>query len=222
MKFEPVFQESLYFSMMMFNTQTFIRFVTKSNLFMSEFHNILTKVLANKQMSISSLARELKKKGHDQHRLILTGYLRALHEMGYLEEIDIPPSKVYIVRSGMNRDVYGIVKEHLKDIDISERLEVAVFILNSLFHRPCFKFELELLGIEAHKTETVKESKDARLKEHRTAVTRIKIPIDDPAFEMSGDSRDIQLRGTKLMIDIINDLIDLDGLKAKYQQTKLA
>jgi len=189
---------------------------------MSEFYYTLLKILANKQMSISSIARELKKSGYDQHRLILTGYLRALDDTGYLEEIDIPPSKVYVLKPGMKRDVYNIVKEHLLDIDISERLEIAVFILTSLFHRPCFKFELELLGIEARKTETVKESKDARLKEHRTAVTRIKIPLEDPAYEMNGDSSDIQLRGNKVLIDIINDLIDLDGLKAKFQQTKLA
>lgn len=207
---------------MMFNTQTFIRFVTKSNLFMSEYYNILTKVMANKQMSISSIARELKKNGYDQHRLILTGYLRALHETGYMEEIDIPPSKVYVLKSGMKRDVYSIVKEHLKDIDLSERLGIAVFILTSLFHRPSFKYELELLGIEARKTETVKESKDAHLNEHRTAVTRIKIPADDAAFEMNGDTSEIQLRGNKVLIDIIKDLIDLDGLKAKSQQTKLA
>jgi len=49
-----------------------------------------------------------------------------------------------------------------------------VFILNSLFMRPCFKYELELLGIEAQKTKTVKESKDSKLKEYRAAVTRIK------------------------------------------------
>ena len=147
---------------MMFDTQTFIRFVIKSNLFMSEYYNILTKVMANKQMSISSIARELKKNGYDQHRLILTGYLRALHETGYVEEIDIPPSKVYVLKPGMKRDIYSIVKEHLKDIDISERLGIAVFILTSLFHRPSFKYELELLGIEARKTETIKESKDAR------------------------------------------------------------
>ena len=208
--------------MMMFNTQTFIRFVIKSNLFMSEYYNILTKVMANKQMSISSIARELKKNGYDQHRLILTGYLRALHETGYMEEIDIPPSKVYVLKPGMKRDVYSIVKEHLKDIDISERLGIAVFILSSLFHRPSFKYELELLGIEARKTETVKESKDALLNEHRMAVTRIKIPVDDPAFEMNGDTTEIQLLGNKVLIDIIKDLIDLDGLKAKSQQTKLA
>src|SRR5665811_480782 len=140
--------------------------------------------------SISSIARELKKNGYDQHRLIVTGYLRALHDVGHVEEMDIPPSKVYIFKSGIKRDVYTILKEHLKDIDISERLEIAVFILSSLFHRPCFKYELELLGIEARKTETVRESKDARLKEHRTAVTRLKIPSDDTAFELIGDHKD--------------------------------
>jgi len=189
---------------------------------MSEFYNILTKILANRQMSISSIARELKKSGYDQHRLIITGYLRALNDIGYLEEIDIPPSKVYIFKAGMKRDVYNIVKEHLGDIDISERLEIAVFILSSLFHRPCFRYELELLGIEGRKTENVRESKDARIKEHRTSVTRIKIPPDDPAFEMGGDYSNIQVRGNKVLIDIINDLLDLDGLKAKFQQTKLA
>ncbi|MCX9083787.1 MAG: hypothetical protein OIN87_03190 [Candidatus Methanoperedens sp.] len=192
---------------------------------MSEYYHILTKIMANRQLSISSIARELKKNGYDQHRLILTGYLRALHDVGYMDEIDIPPSKVYISKAGMKRDVYTILKDHLKDIDISERLEIAVFVLSSLFHRPCFKCELELLGIEARKTETVRESKDGRLKEHRTAVTRIKIPVDDMAFELNMDRMDksnVLFRGNKVLIDILNDLIDLDGLKAKSQQMKLA
>jgi hypothetical protein len=192
---------------------------------MSEYYHILNKIMVNKQMSISSIARELKKNGYDQHRLILTGYLRALHDVGYMEEIDIPPSKVYISKAGMKRDVYIILKEHLKDIDISERLEIALYILSSLFHRPCFRYELELLGIEARKTETVRESKDARLKEHRTAVTRIKIPADDLAFELNMDRIDqtnVSFRGNKVLIDILNELIDLDGLKAKSQQMRLA
>lgn len=180
--------------------------------------------MANKQLSISSIARELKKNGYDQHRLILTGYLRALHDVGHLEEIDIPPSKVYVFKAGMKRDVYNILKEHLKDVDLSERLEIAVYVLSTLFHRPCFKYELELLGIEARKTETIRESKDARLKEHRTAVTRIKIPVDDPAFELVEghvDKIQVLMLRNKVLIDIVNELIDLDGLKAKSQQMKL-
>ncbi len=187
-----------------------------------QFYDILTGILMHKQLSISSIARELKKNGYDQHRLILTGYLRALRDMGFLDEIDIPPSKVYTLKAVMKRDIYSIIKEHLKDIDASYKLEVAVFILSSLFHRPCFNYELSLLGIEAQRTKTVKESKNLNLKEHRATVTRIKIPQDDPAFEISMDDSDVLLHGNEVLIDIINDLIDLDGLKAKYQQTKLA
>jgi len=179
-------------------------------------------MLAHQQMSIGRIARELKKTGYDQHRLILTGYLRALQDTGCLEEIDIPPSKVYTLKAGVKKDIYSIVKEHLKDIDASERLEISVFILASLFHRPCFKYELGLLGIEAQRTKNVKESRDSRLKEHRAAVTRIKIPQDDPAFEFSGDDSQVLARGNEILIDIINELIDLEGLKAKFQQTKLA
>jgi len=189
---------------------------------MSEFYDALTGILARKQMSISSIARELKKTGYDYHRLIITGYLRALHDMGHLDEIDIPPSIVYTLKTSAKRDIYTIVKEHLKYFDAPERLEIAVFILSSLFRRPCFKHELELLGIEPRKTDKVKESKDSRLKEHRAAVTRIKIPHDDPAYELSGGDSNVQLKGNEVLIDIISELMDLDGLKAKYQQTKLA
>lgn len=189
---------------------------------MSEFYNTLAGVLANKQMSISSIARELKKNGYDQHRLILTGYLRALHDMGYLDEIDIPPSIVYTFKANPKRDIYGIVKDHLKNIDMPDRLDIAVFILSSLFHRPCFKYELELLGIEGRKTENIRESKDIRLKEHRASVTRIKLPPEDTAFEIKGENKNLLEKGNDVLIDIINELIDLDGLKAKFQQTKLA
>lgn len=189
---------------------------------MPQFYNIITEMLAHQQMSISRIARELKKNGYDQHRLILTGYLRALHDIGHLEEMDIPPSKVYALKPRLKRNIYTIVKEHLEDIDTSERLEVAVFVLSSLFHRPCFKYELELLGIEARKTGNVKESKDERLKEYRAEITRIKIPNNEPAFEISESNSNMLLRGNEVMTGIINELIDLDGLKAKFQQTKLA
>lgn len=188
---------------------------------MSQYYNILTEMLSQKQMSISSIARELKKSGYEQHRLILTGYLRALHDLGYLEEIDIPPSIVYMFNANMKRDIYTVLKERLKDVDASERLEVAVFLLSTLLHRPVFRYELELLGIEAHKTKNVKESRDVRLKEHRAAVTRIKIPNDDPAYEINGDNGGVLARGNEILADIINDLMNLEGLKAKFQQTKL-
>ncbi|MCX9013385.1 MAG: hypothetical protein OIN89_01065, partial [Candidatus Methanoperedens sp.] len=84
-----------------------------------QFYDLLIELLSKKQMSISSIARELKKTGYDQHRLILTGYLRALNDMGYLEEIEIPPSKVYIFKEDLRKDIYRIVKEQLEGMDAS-------------------------------------------------------------------------------------------------------
>jgi len=68
-----------------------------------KFYELLTEIISNKQMSISSIARELKKNGYDQHRLIITGYLRALNDMGYLEEIEIPRPKFIFSRRNSKR-----------------------------------------------------------------------------------------------------------------------
>ena len=63
-----------------------------------KFLTVILNMLKNSQMSISSVSRELKTNGYDLHRLIITGYLRALHDTGYLEEKEIPPSKVFTAR----------------------------------------------------------------------------------------------------------------------------
>ena len=55
----------------------------------------LLELLEGRQLSISGLSRELKAGGIDEHRLILTGYLRALRDLNILEEIEVPPSKIY-------------------------------------------------------------------------------------------------------------------------------
>ena len=52
-------------------------------------------LLDGKQLSISGLSRELKAEGIEEHRLVLTGYLRALRDLELLEETEVPPSKIY-------------------------------------------------------------------------------------------------------------------------------
>lgn len=48
------------------------------------------------QQSISGITRELQIRGYPEHRLVVTGYLRALHDLDYLDEIQISPSKIYM------------------------------------------------------------------------------------------------------------------------------
>ncbi|HRR67139.1 MAG TPA: hypothetical protein P5063_05780, partial [Methanomassiliicoccales archaeon] len=52
-------------------------------------------MLSEEGRSISYLSKELKKQGFDMHRLILTGYLRALSDLNILKEKEVPPAKVY-------------------------------------------------------------------------------------------------------------------------------
>jgi hypothetical protein len=132
----------------------------------------LLELLEGRQLSISGLSRELKAGGLDEHRLILTGYLRALRDLNILAEIEVPPSKIYYLpekveeylpekteepspEKGKERksfeedseDIYSIFRTQLLKIDLDLRIPVGVYIVSRLFERPCFRKELKLMGI---------------------------------------------------------------------------
>lgn len=136
----------------------------------------LLELLEGRQLSISGLSRELKAGGIDEHRLILTGYLRALRDLDILEEIEVPPSKIYSLPVKVenyipeslpetlegpssenvkdhkhsekdSEDIYSIFRTQLLKIDLDLRIPVGVFIVSRLFERPCFRKELKLMGI---------------------------------------------------------------------------
>ncbi|MDQ1252919.1 MAG: hypothetical protein QG646_2061 [Euryarchaeota archaeon] len=137
----------------------------------------LLELLDGRQLSISGLSRELKAGGIDEHRLFLTGYLRALRDLNILEEIEVPPSKIYSLPekadnnilenitekiedsiSEKNKDqklselsdpeyIYSIFKTQLLKIDLDLRIPVGVYVVSRLFERPCFRKELKLMGI---------------------------------------------------------------------------
>jgi len=52
-----------------------------------------------RQLSISGVTRELKARNLNEHRLIVTGYLRALHDLDHLNEFDLSPSKIYTLKN---------------------------------------------------------------------------------------------------------------------------
>lgn len=132
----------------------------------------LLELLEGRRLSISGLSRELKAEGIDEHRLILTGYLRALRDLEILEEIEVPPSKIYalpgkdgefmpekskefIPKKGKvhqvsepePEDLYSIFRTQLLRIDLDLRIPVGVYVVSKLFERPCFRRELKLIGI---------------------------------------------------------------------------
>ncbi|AKB74446.1 hypothetical protein MSLAZ_1185 [Methanosarcina lacustris Z-7289] len=130
-------------------------------------------LLDGKQLSISGLSRELKAEGIEEHRLVLTGYLRALRDLELLEERKVPPSKIYALPEkgrdplaekgrdplaekgrepgptalSASEDIYLIFRTYLLKIDLDFRIPVGVYVISRLFERPCFRRELKLAGI---------------------------------------------------------------------------
>jgi len=190
---------------------------------MSEkFFNVIINMLKERQLSISSISRQLKSEGYDQHRLIITGYLRALYDTGYLIEQEIPPSKVYSYNHrGQETDLYQILEDRLKYVDPEYRYPVAVYILTSLLNRPCFRYELSLIGITPQSSPYVRESRNERLKEFREDISRFDIPEGDKAYEMNGHDAGVILHSSDVICGIMKNLLDLTGLKSRYHSTRI-
>ncbi|ATZ61430.2 MAG: hypothetical protein BME93_04995 [Methanosarcinales archaeon Met12] len=193
-----------------------------------KFYEMLIKMLEKGQLSISGITRQFKKQGYDQHRLIITGYLRALRDLEHVMEKDIPPSKVYSLAhsspssSKYYKDIYALVGERIAKLDPDRRFAVGVYVLSTLFHRPCFKHELKLAGLPPMTTEWTRECDKSNLKEYRQAVKRINIPSDDPAYEfVDKKNNPITEIGAEVLCGITREVMDLDGLYIKYQQMKL-
>lgn len=191
---------------------------------MSEkFFTTVINLLRDRQLSISGVSRELKTSGYDQHRLIITGYLRALFDAGYLEELDIPPSKVYMYNHRrQEKDIYMMLEDRLKEVDPDLRFPVAVHILTTVFNRPCFRYELNLLEITPKDSPYVRESKDVRLREYREDITRFDIPASDKAYEMMGTDVNIIAKSGEVIFGILKDKVNMTGLRSRYHATQIS
>lgn len=206
----------------------------------------LLELLEGKQLSISGLSRELKAIGIDEHRLVLTGYLRALRDLEILEETEVPPSKIYALPEKATEpfsdkgkearstelsdpgEIYSILRTQLLKINLDFRIPVGVYVVSRLFERPCFRRELKLIGITQKHLEQylekpgiVCEALDAHLKKARADITKIEIPSDDPAYEMRENKGEVIRLANEVLAGLIKHRLDLDGLVAKSKQTTL-
>ena len=203
-------------------------------------------LLDGKQLSISGLSRELKAEGIEEHRLVLTGYLRALRDLELLEEREVPPSKIYALPEkgkdplpekgrepgqtvpSDSEDIYLIFRTQLLKIDLDFRIPVGVYVISRLFERPCFRRELKLAGItQKHldqymeKPGMVCEVPDSSLKKARADITKIEVPADDPAYEIRENREEVTRFANEVLAGMIRHRMDLEGLVAKSKQTTL-
>jgi DNA-binding transcriptional ArsR family regulator len=181
-----------------------------------ELRVLILQNLPEDGMSISALSRLLNEKGIKLHRLELSGYLKALSDVGVLRERDIKPSKVFSPSQVKKKDVYTCLGDLIKkeEEDEDKQASIALFILGKLFKRAIFDKELRMCGMRgtpASKRATDKERADAAAVMVKAG---IKIGASDAAFVSAGN---YPQPSNKVIPDL---LIDLAGLRAFVAETK--
>ncbi|HDI23708.1 MAG TPA: hypothetical protein ENF40_00615 [Thermoplasmatales archaeon] len=153
--------------------------------------------------SISGIHRKLERDGYKLHRLVLTGYLKALADVGILKEHEIKPSKVYSWRSKVKkRSIYEIVGEKVKKLSDSkaEQARLAVYILQRLFKRAIFLEEVKRCGIDVDDIDARKVGGEERIQARKVlSNTFVKLPYNNPAYIVEE---------TKGMKDIYEDVLE--------------
>ncbi len=192
---------------------------------------LVNEILKDRQLSISGVTRELKDKGIDEHRLVMTGYLRALKDLRILNEVDIPPSKVYSlveVEQKDNGDIYSLIAENIKSVDSADVVPIVVYILSKILDRPVFKEEIIKAGVSSKNLSDHLASSDCAIrsvekssKDYTSGITKLKIPAGEPVYEVGALSDDVIKYSSCVLIKVVRNSVDLSGLIPKTKTTSI-
>ncbi len=110
--------------------------------------DLVVSYLRLQERSISALTKQLRQDGYSFHRLFVTGYLKALADVGMLREKDIPPSKVYTTSAHRELNLYELVGSRCREAtkDEADQVRLAIGVLQKLFRRPIFLREIRECG----------------------------------------------------------------------------
>lgn len=178
--------------------------------------------LKEKETSISGLSRMLERDGYKVHRLVLTGYLKALADVGMLKQKEIPPSKVYTVTSNSDKSIYDVVREKCRslEVDDKEAATIGCYILQNLLRRPIFLQEIRQFGFGdtvLAKRVTGEERSEAR---KMLAQNGFRLPTNDPAYLVDPEKDYEEVMDWVLHMILIEEF-KAQGLLMGPKQTKL-
>ena len=188
------------------------------------FKTVIFQELQKGDKSISSLHRALIEEGHKVHRLVLTGYLKAMEEMGVLSSRDFPPSKVYSISTNAEKNIYetvNFVSVNLTDIPEIKRPEIILYFFQKLFKRPIFREEMVQAGCKGDlESFAVRISNEERLELKKQLAKRgFKIPMKDQAYLLHDVNYDAEF--DILMQHVLMQKFKATGLSVDTKQTKL-
>ncbi len=177
-------------------------------------------ILKNDGKSISALSRDLEERGISIHRLILTGYLRALTDYNYLKEKEVPPAKVYVPVKGKEKDIYEVIGEFCRKIESGPDADLLIlFSLNRLFRRPVFFEELRKAGVR-----DMPSSKQVGVQERQEAkkfIQRAGLKVSDMNLVYLHDDPSLVPKYEELLAMVLCDLMSFSSLVRDTKQMKL-
>ncbi len=190
-------------------------FVPEKNL-----KELILSYLKRSETSISGLARTLEEAGYKLHRLLLTGYLRALADLGYIRQKEIPPSKVYTVAAGRERNLYELLGEYCRDLEPDERkaASLCISVLQRLFRRPIFLREVRECGFPRGYDSMMVEQEERQEARKSLMKVGIKIPLSESAYK-APEKRDD--RREEILVRLVLERFGASDLVLETMQTRL-
>jgi len=170
--------------------------------------------------SISALSRELEAHGFKFHRLILTGYLRALTDLKLLKEKDVPPAKIYLPARSRDKDIYELVGERTMKMmgDSNDANRLALYCLSRFFERAVFEEEFKRTGFKDEPSGRLAAPEERQEAKKFLTSTGFKIANSNRAFMPEREFPDEHL---ELMESIIASDYGLSHLIKEIKQTRL-
>ena len=110
-------------------------------------YKLILNEINGEEKSITGIQKSLEEKGINMHRLVLTGYLNAMVELGILREREIKPARIFSFVGQNKQDIYSIIGSNMKKFDESNAGYNSLLVLHYLFERPIFIRELEKCNV---------------------------------------------------------------------------
>ena len=182
--------------------------------------DLVVSYLRVQERSISALTKQLKQDGYSFHRLFVTGYLKALADVGMLREKDIPPAKVYTTSAHREPNLYELVGSRCREAvkDDADQVRLAVGVLQKLFRRPIFLREIRECGFSA--AVDVPQAPREEREEARRGLVKLglQLPTNEPAYGVPDRKSEVR---DDILYDLIIQRFGMGGMVLETKQTKL-
>ncbi|MEM4262391.1 MAG: hypothetical protein QXY98_01470 [Thermoplasmata archaeon] len=178
--------------------------------------SIILENLTEDGMSISALSRILSAKGIRIHRLELSGYLKALSDMGVIRERDIKPAKVFSITQVQKKTLYQKIGDIIsrEESDEDKRANLALYVMNRLFRRAIFEKELRMTGIAG--TPNARKANEKERDEAAKVLSKVGIKTQTSDHALVSNANLAQAYNKVIAVM----LVELSGLRPYLSDTK--